>query len=188
MPKKNYALPLERLVGNQLNRLINARVARESEFVRRAVGYAAYKGAQAMRDKILNSPTGTNWHAKYSELRGKPGARYETGTMFESVGRTYGKIIPNRDRRRRSSAVASFGWPADSNGMPKDLPRNPLTKGKRLPDNPYQQWHEDPRYHMMQEYGFDNEGEMVEGMFSQRAGAEAAKLALKEIFDKRGYK
>jgi len=94
----------------------------------------------------------------------------------------------NRDKRKRSTAVASFGWPADSNGMPKDLPRSPMTKGKRSPDNPYQQWHEDPRYHMMQEYGFDNEGEDVPGMFSQNAGAEAAKLALDEIFKKRGYK
>lgn len=188
MAKKSYVLKLNIAVGNELNRLVNARVARESEFIRRAVGYAAYKGADAMREKILNSPTGTKWHAKYSADRGKPGARYETGTMFESVARTYGKIIANQDRRKRSSAVASFGWPADANGMPKDLPRNPLTKGKRLPDNPYQQWHEDPRYHMMQEYGFDNEGEEVEGMFSQRAGVEAAKLALNQMFAKRGYK
>ena len=188
MAKKAYGLKLNIAVGNELNRLVNARVAKESEFIRRAVGYAAYKGAEAMRDKILDSPTSTKWHAYYSSLRGKPGARYETGTMFESVSRTYGKIVTNQDRRKRSTAVASFGWPADENGIPKDLPRNPLTKGKRMPDNPYNQWHEDPRYHLMQEYGFDNEGEQVEGMFSQRAGAIAAKEALNKMFAKRGYK
>lgn len=187
MAKKSYVLKLNIAVGNELNRLVNARVARESEFIRRAVGYAAYKGADAMRDKILNSPTGTKWHNAINEQRGNPaGARYETGTMFESVARTYGKIIANQDRRKRSSAVASFGWPTDSSGMIKDAPRSPMTKGTRMPDGPG--WHSDPRYFMMQEYGFNNEGDMVPGMLSQRAGVEAAKLALNQMFAKRGYK
>jgi hypothetical protein len=188
MAKKSYALPISIAVGNELNRLVNARVKRESEFVRRAVGYAAYKGAQAMRDKVLNSPTGTSWHEAINKQRGNQSlsARYETGTMFESIGRTYGKIIANPDRRKRSNAVASFGWPLDSSGIIKDAPINPTSKGKRMPDGPG--WRSDPKYFMMQEYGFNNEGDMVPGMFSQRSGVAAAKLALDEIFAKRGYK
>jgi hypothetical protein len=186
MAKNGFGLKLNIAVGNEFNRLINARVARESEFIRRAVGYAAYKGAEAMRDKVLNSPTGTNWHKAISRERGKPDARYETGTMFESIGRTYGKIIANQDRRKQSSAIASFGWPLDNSGIIKDAPMSPLTKGKQMPDGPG--WRSDPKYFMMQEYGFNNEGDMVPGMFSQRAGVEAAKLALDQIFAKRGYK
>jgi hypothetical protein len=187
MAKKAYGLKLNIAVGNELNRLVNVRVAKESEFIRRAVGYAAYKGADAMRDKVLNSPTGTKWHRAINEQRGNPtAARYETGTMFESIARTYGKIIPNQDRRKRSAAVASFGWPVDSSDTIKDAPMSPTTKGTRMPDGPG--WRSDPKYFMMQEYGFNNEGDMVPGMFSQRAGVEAAKLALNEIFAKRGYK
>jgi hypothetical protein len=188
MAKNGYGLKLNIAVGNQFNRLVNTRVARESEFIRRAVGYAAYKGAEAMRDKVLNSPTGTSWHEAINKERGNQSlsARYETGTMFESIARTRGKIIANKDRRRRSSAVASFGWPLDSSGIIKDAPTSPTSKGKKMPDGPG--WRSDPKYFMMQEYGFNNEGDMVPGMFSQRAGVKAAKEALDAIFDKRGYK
>jgi hypothetical protein len=188
MAKNGYGLKLNISVGNELNRLVNARVAKESEFIRRAVGYAAYKGAEAMRDKVLNSPTGTRWHEAINKQRGNPTltARYETGTMFESIARTYAKIVANQDRRKRSSAVASFGWPLDSSGIIKDAPMSPTTKGTRMPDGPG--WRSDPKYFMMQEYGFNNEGDMVPGMFSQREGVKAAKDALDQMFVKRGYK
>jgi len=188
MSRKSYALPISIAVGNELNRLVNARVKRESEFVRRAVGYAAYRGAEAMRDKVLNSPTGTSWHEAINKQRGNSSltARYETGTMFESIGRTYAKIVVNQDRRKRSSAVASFGWPLNSAGIIKDAPTNPTSKGKRMPDGPG--WRSDPKYFMMQEYGFNNEGDMVPGMFAMREGVKAAKDALDKLFDKRGYK
>lgn len=182
------ALPFERAIASAVKRAANAALAKTAEDMRRAVGLAAYRGANAMRDKILNSPTGTDWHAHYSAMRGRPGARYETGTMFNSVSKTRGKIVENPDKRRRAYVTASFGWPVDSSGMIKDLPYNPLSKGTDQPSNPYDQWHSDPRYQMMQEYGFNNEGTWVKGMFSQRAGRDAAEQGFREYLAKRGYK
>lgn len=184
---KNYTVKWSLNVGNEFNRMVNAKVAKEAEVTRRAAGFAAYKAADAMRDKILNSPTASRWHKAINEQRNNPeGARYETGTMYESVSRTYGKIVANADRRKQSKVVASFGWPANSDGTIKDAPMNPTTKGTRNPDGPG--WRSDPRYFMMQEYGFDNEGDWVWGMQSQRAGVEAAKIAMDAFFAKRGYK
>ncbi|CAB4148627.1 hypothetical protein UFOVP536_14 [uncultured Caudovirales phage] len=182
------ALPFERAIASAVKRASSAALAKTAEDMRRAVGFAAYHGAMAMRDKVLDSPTGTSWHAHYSAMRGKPGARYETGTMFESIGRSRGKIVESPDRRKRSYVTASFGWPTDSSGMIKDLPTNPLSKGTRMPDNPYGQWHQDPRYHMMQEYGFNLEGTEVPGMFSQQAGKLAAEAKFREFLKSRGYK
>lgn len=188
MAKNNLALPFERAIASAVKRAANAALAKTAEDMRRAVGYAAYHGAQAMRDKVLDSPTGTSWHAHYSALRGKPGARYETGTMFNSISYTRGKIVESSDRRRRSHVTASFGWPTDSSGQIKDLPMNPQSKGSRMPDNPYGEWHSDPRYHMMQEYGFNLEGTQVEGMFSMRAGQKAAEAKFVEFLNRMGYK
>lgn len=189
---KNYTVKWNLNVGNEFNRMINAKVAKEAEVTRRAAGFAAFKAAEAMRDKILNSPTTeggdtSSWHKKANAERGNPeNARYETGTMFESVSRTRGKIVPNADRRKQSSVVASFGWPATESGTIKDAPVSPTTKGTRNPDGPG--WRSDPRYFLMQEYGFDNEGDWVWGMWSQRVGAQAAKIAMDAFFAKRGYK
>ena len=183
---KSLALQLEIAVGNAFNRAKFAAQAKVAEDARRAVGFAAFKGADAMRDRILASPTGTRWHAAISKQRGYPGGRFETGTMFGSVGRTRGKIVENADKRKQSSVKASFGWPTDSGGQMKDLPYNPLSAGSRMPDGPG--WHDDPRYQLMQEYGFDNEGHWTPGMFSQREGAIAAKKALSDYFRKLGYK
>jgi hypothetical protein len=193
---KNYTVKWSLNVGNEFNRMVNAKVAKEAEVTRRAAGFAAFKAADAMRDKILNSPTATEWHKRINKERGNPeGARYETGTMFESVSRTYGKIVANADRRKQSSVVASFGWPAAEDGTIKDAPMNPMTKGTRRPDGPQWSqpgwgWRSDPRYFLMQEYDkqYDGNPEITKGMHAQRAGVEAAKIAMDAFFAKRGYK
>ena len=185
---RTLALPFERAIASAVKRAANSALKKTAEDMRRAVGFAAYHGAMAMRDKVLDSPTGTDWHKHYSDLRGRPGARYETGTMFESIGRSRGKIVENPDRRKRAYVTASFGWPTDTSGMIKDLPTNPLSKGTAEPSNPYNQWHEDARYQMMQEYGFDLEGHHVPGMFSMRAGQAAAEIKFKEYLNRMGYK
>lgn len=184
-------------VPNLRARLVNPILMRESEIIRReGIGRAARIGANAMRDKILNSPTASNWHKRVSEERGHPGARYETGTMFGSVTYTFGKIIESPDKRKRARVHASFGWPAskyegpDGTTVIKDAPRSPSTKGTNGIDkeNGYGNWREDPRYFVMQEYGFELEGDYVEGMYSMRAGGKAAMEYLDGFLKKRGYK
>lgn len=152
-----------------------------------AAGKSARAGFSAMRDKILDSPTlrpGSNWHKMINARRGNPpGARYETGTMFNSVFYNRGRIVEARDRRRRGSVTAGFGWPASEDNVIKDAPTSPLG---RQPDGPG--WRDDPKYFVMQEYGFPHEGYEVPGMYSQKAGAEAAKIALDQELKRRGYK
>lgn len=171
-------------IANAANRKKYPWLEKVAEDMRRSAGYGAFKGADAMRGKILDSPTGSSWHKAINRDRGNPpGARFETGTMYNSVSRTYGRIVPSRDARKRGSVTASFGWPADADGIIKDAPSAP--KG-RMPDGPG--WRDDPKYFLMQEYGFDNEGRSVPGMRSQAAGVEAAKKAIQEELKRRGYK
>ena len=173
-------------VANKNNRKKYPWLEKVAEDMRRSAGFAAYKGAQAMREKILDSPTnrpGSKWHEMANARRGNPsGARYETGTMYNSVSRTYGRIVYGQDARRRGSVTAGFGWPADSDGKISEAPASPIG---RQPDGPG--WRDDPRYFEMQEYGFPHEGHDVPGMESQAAGVEAAKRALTEELKRRGY-
>ena len=157
----------------------------EVEKMRRAVGLAAYRGAQAMRDKILNSPTNSNWHRIVSEQRGHPGGRYDTGTMYGAVTYNRGRIEFPKDLRRSGKAIAAFGWPSNSSGDIKDAPTAPAGPPGF---GSWGEWRQDPRYFVMQEYGFDNEGVDVPGMYSQKAGAIAADAVMDEFFRKNGYK
>lgn len=160
-------------------------LAKIAEDMRRSAGFAAYHGAKAMREKILDSPIPDSYsHRMVNARRGNPpNARYETGTMYNSVSFNRGSISHPKDQRRRGSVSAGFGWPADENGIIKDAPTSPIG---RQPDGAG--WRDDPKYFMMQEYGFPHEGRTVPGMFSQRAGVEAAKIALNEELKRRGYK
>lgn len=177
-------------IANAANRKKYPWLEKIAQDMRIAAGRAAAAGADAMRDKILNSPTGSSWHIAINIERGKRppninqwGSRYETGTMFNLVSANRGKIVENADRRRRGSVTAGFGWPAMSDGTIKDAPSSPVG---RAPDGPG--WRTDPKYFLMQEYGFNNMGDQVEGMYSQQAGVEAAKLVLNNELRKMGYK
>lgn len=173
-------------IANAVNRAVNAKLAKIAEDSRRAAGYAAFKGKDAMRDKILDSPTGSKYHEWINIMRGNNiGARYDTGAMFNSVSMTRGKIIENQDKRKRSSVTASFGWPIDASG---DIaPVNP-SKRSRESTNRIGSWAEDPRYFKMQEYGWSLYNVDYPGMFAQKAGLTAARKAMDEYFRSKGYK
>jgi hypothetical protein len=156
----------------------------EAQNVRKAVRFASRAAARAMKDKILDSPTGSKWHSAINSMRGNPdGARLETGTMYDAVASMEPKIVENADRRRQSAVVGGFGWPADANGNIKDA--SPRRRSQADPDG---DWRTDPKYFMMQEYGFDLDGDFVPGMHAQQAGVEAFKTNLDEYWKKRGYK
>jgi hypothetical protein len=140
-----------------------------------ALTAAAEAGADAMRYTVLNSPPTGN--------KADDGQRVETFTMFDSIGFSKSVEPRSRDRRRRSSASASFGFPADKDGNIKDAPRVP-TRGEAS-----EKWRSDPNYFVMQEYGdsmFDEA--FYHGMFSQRAGMDAAQTAFDAYMKKKGYK
>jgi hypothetical protein len=142
---------------------------------RRALDAAAAAGADAMRYTVLNSPPTGN--------KADDGQRVETFTMFDSIGRSKAAEPKSKDRRRRSSVSASFGFPADADGNIKDAPAVP-TRGQAS-----EKWRSDPNYFVMQEYGdsmFDEA--FYHGMFSQRAGLEAARSAFDAYMKKKGYK
>lgn len=136
---------------------------------------AATAGQEAMRDKVLNSPpTGS----KFDD-----GSRIDTWTMFDSISKSRVKEVKPTDQRRRTSASVSFGFPADADGNIKDAPTSP-TRGQAS-DN----WRSDPNYFVMQEYGDSMFDEATyPGMFSQKAGLEAAKNAFTEYMKRKGYK
>lgn len=122
----------------------------------------------AMRDRVLNAPP-----------TGSPvddGARYDTGTMYESIDRSKTLVKPGLDRRYRQQAVARFGFPANPDGTIADAPAAPARPSK----NP-SRWREDPNYFAMQEYGDTEFDVFYPGMFSQTAG----ELAFRQDFDKR---
>lgn len=151
--------------------------------IRLAVSRAGIAGAKAMRERILDSPTGTPWHVKTNAWRGmnRPsingkdgpvnnswGSRLETGNMYNSVSANYGKIVPSRDRRNRQSVVGGFGWPATSGGSIKAAPSRPINRSRR-PDE--KNWGTDRNYFEMQEYGLGN---INSPMLSQEYGRIAA--------------
>jgi hypothetical protein len=152
--------------------------------MRLAVSRAGKAGADSMRNTILYSPTGTLWHDRrniwrqanrepIAGINNQIGSRIETGNMYNSVSRKYGKIVPGKDKRYKQDIVGGFGWPADEMGNIKDAPSSPISKS-RMPDTP--NWRSDPRYFAMQEYGFDN----TPGMNSQETASLAARKKLEE--------
>jgi len=164
--------------------------------LRLAVSRAGMAGARAMRERILDSPTGNDnpypgWsHIRRNAWRGmnRPsingkdgpvnnswGSRLETGNMYNSVSANYGKIVPGADRRRMQSIQGGFGWPATEGGKIKPAPSRPLNRS-RQPDRA--NWGTDRNYFEMQEYGFGN----TPGMNAQQAGETAAyKKLIEEI-------
>lgn len=181
-----HDLDLKNPIANASNRKKYSWLQKVAEDLREITTIAAQAGANGMRDKILDSPTNnpSGWHQAINAQRGNtPNARYETGTMFESVQARRGRIVQSKDRRRRGSVQASFGWPATSSGNIADAPMSPMV---RQPDGPG--WREDPKYFVMQEFGFPHEGREVPGMQSQRHGLKAAMVKLQEETRKRGYK
>jgi hypothetical protein len=185
-----HDLDLKNPVANAANRKKYPWLQKVAEDLRDATTEAAKAGASAMRDTILNSPTGSDWHVGINIQRGKRppyinmwGSRYETGTMYNSVDFRKGRITQAKDRRRRGSVNASFGWPATASGQIADAPTSPIG---RKPDGPG--WRDDPKYFVMQEYGFNNEGTAVPGMNSQKAGLDAAMIKIQQEMRKRGYK
>ena len=157
--------------------------------MRKAAGRAARSGAMAMQERILNSPTNSEWHKRRNAWRGQNrpsiggkyvgpvnntwGSRIETGNMYNLISASRGKIVPGKDRRYNQSIVASFGWPATEGGVIKDAPSSLLPQS-RNPDTP--NWREDPRYIAMQEYGFGK----TPGMHAGEAGMEIARRRLIE--------
>jgi hypothetical protein len=159
-----------------------------SKELRLAVSRAGIAGAKAMRERILDSPTGSDWHTRRNAWRGmsRPsingkdgpvnnswGSRLETGNMYNSVSANYGKIVPGRDKRRMQSIQGGFGWPATKDGNIKPAPSRPLNRS-RQPDT--DNWGANRNYFEMQEYGF---GE-TPGMHATDAGREAARKKLIE--------
>ncbi len=151
--------------------------------IRLAVSRAGIAGAKAMRERILDSPTGSDWHTRRNAWRGmsRPsingkdgpvnnswGSRLETGNMYNSVSANYAKIVPGRDRRNRQNIVGGFGWPATSDGNIRQAPSRPINRS-RQPDT--RNWGADRNYFEMQEYGLGNIGSP---MLSQEYGRIAA--------------
>jgi hypothetical protein len=159
--------------------------------LRLAVSRAGMAGAKAMRERILDSPTGTDWHIRRNAWRGinRPsingkdgavnnswGSRLETGNMYNSVSANYGKIVPGVDKRRMQSIQGGFGWPATRDGRIKPAPSRPLNRSRR-PDT--DNWGSDRNYFEFQEYGIG-----VPPMNATEAGMEAARKKLTEEINK----
>ena len=137
---------------------------------------AAKAGQEAMQNKILNSPT---YSARHN------GRRYNTGTMFESVGKSNVKTAYPDDKRMRGSASVSFGFPAYPDGRIKDAPTNPSGP----PREESLAWRSDPNYFVMQEYGDSMFDEATyPGMFSQAAGYRAAVEAFETYLKRKKIK
>lgn len=158
--------------------------------LRLAVSRAGMAGAKAMRERILNSPTGNDWHIRRNAWRGlnRPsingkdgpvnnlwGSRLETGNMYNSVSAQYGKIVPNRDRRRMQTITGGFGWPASADGKIKSAPARPINRS-RQPDR--KNWGADRNYFEIQEYGLNGIRAMNSGDFGRAA---AHKKFMEEI-------
>jgi hypothetical protein len=185
MPSNRSAFSkLERVLSPEYILKKNPAMQKLAREMRLAVSRAGKAGADSMRNTILYSPTGTLWHdrrniwraANREPIAGKSnqiGSRMETGNMYNSVSRKYGKIVPGKDKRYKQDIVGGFGWPADEMGNIKDAPSSPMS-ASRSPDTP--NWRSDPRYFAMQEYGFDN----TPGMNSQETASYAARKKLEE--------
>ena len=161
--------------------------------IKRAVTRAGMAGANSMRETILDSPTGSEWHGRRNAFRAeyrppigkgvknKPGSRIETGNMYNSVSYKRGKAIPDSDRRKKQGVMGGFGWPATELGIIRDAPSSPMANS-RNPDR--RNWRTDPRYFAMQEYGFDR----TPGMNSQQTASKVAYDKLIEELAKLGIK
>lgn len=140
-----------------------------------AMREAAKAGEEAMKDRVLDSPpTGS---------KVDDGRRVDTWTMYDSISRSRVKETKSRDRRRRTSATVSFGFPANADGSIKNAPAAP-TRGQAS-----DRWRSDPNYFVMQEYGDSMFDDITyPGMFSQRDGAAAAIAAFDSYMKRKGYK
>lgn len=140
-----------------------------------ALRAAARAGEEAMKDRVLDSPP-----------TGSPmddGRRVDTFTMFDTISRSRVKESKPNDRRRRTSASVSFGFPANNDGSIKNAPAAP-TRGQAS-----DRWRSDPNYFVMQEYGDSMFDDITyPGMFSQRDGAAAAIAAFDSYMKRKGYK
>lgn len=184
---------IEKIISPEYILKKNPAMLKKAQKIKRAVTRAGVAGAKSMRETILDSPTGSLWHGRKNEFRAtrpgigregvtnKAGSRIETGNMYNSVSYKRGKAIPDSDRRKRQGVTGGFGWPATEAGEIKNAPSSPMP-GSREPD--MANWRSDPRYFVMQEYGFDG----TPGMFSQREAAKIAKAKLMEEFNKIGIK
>lgn len=185
MPNNRSAFAkLERVLQPEYILKKNPAMQKLAREMRLAVSRAGKAGADSMRNTILYSPTGSLWHdrrniwraANREPIAGKSnqiGSRIETGNMYNSVSRKYGKIVSGKDKRYKQDIVGGFGWPADEMGNIKDAPSSPMS-ASRSPDTP--NWRSDPRYFAMQEYGFDG----TRGMNSQETASQAARQKLEE--------
>ena len=175
MAKVTFSKDLKQLLAAPGQRKRFPHLQKIADDTKVALREAARAGQDAMRGVVLDSPpTGS---------KSDDGKRVDTFTMFDSIGRSRVRETKQRDRRRRGSVSVSFGFPADKDGNIKDAPAVP-TRGQAS-----EKWRSDPNYFVMQEYGdsmFDEA--FYPGMFSQKAGMDAAKTAFDMYMKKKGYK
>jgi hypothetical protein len=195
---KSQFLKIEKRISPEYILKKSPAMQKKAAEIKRAVTRAGMAGAKSMRERILNSPTGSLWHGRVNTFRAtrpgigtegvtnKNGSRIETGNMYNSVSYKRGKAIPDSDRRKRQGVAGGFGWPATETGEIKNAPSSPMSKS-RNPDSkePWMKpWRSDPRYFAMQEYGFGT----TPGMDSQRKASIKAEEVLKDELAKLGIK
>jgi hypothetical protein len=201
---KSQFLKIEKRLSPEYILKKNPAMLKKAQEIKRAVTRAGMAGAKEMRKVILNSPTGSPWHnrvnvwraANKSSIMSKDGesvnnnsgsgARLDSGNMYNSVSYKRGKAIPDSDRRKRQGVTGGFGWPASQDGQIKDAPSSPLSRSRNPdPTEPgMKPWRNDPRYFVMQEYGFGS----TPGMDSQRKASIEAEKVLKDELAKLGIK
>lgn len=142
----------------------------EEEKIRRIIGRAARKGAEATRHNIMfDSATGTSWHRRINNIRKQPiGARKETGKMLESV-----KFSRPVKDKTTGLWIASFGFPFAENTFGNIANTRSSKKYTNRLDsmrNPkFRPWGSDKNYIAMQEYGSEMPGSNIKvGMHATR--------------------
>lgn len=175
MAKVKFSIDLPNLLPAPGQRKRFPHLQKLADDYKLAMREAAKAGQNAMKDRVLDSPpTGSKMD---------DGRRVDTWTMYDSIGKSRVRENPSRDRRRRTSATVSFGFPADSNGDIKDAPSAP-TRGQAG-----ERWRSDPNYFVMQEYGDSMFDELsYPGMKSQEDGVKAAITAFDSYMKRKGYK
>ena len=196
---KKAFLNIERALSPDYILKNNPGMQRIAKELKRAISRAGLAGANSMRSTILDSPTGNNWNSpvldggpspwshrrqniwrannrpaingKGGSVNNLEGSRMETGNMYNSVSYKRGKIVSGPDKRFKQDIVGGFGWPADSSGNIKDAPGSPMSRSR---DSDTTNWRQDPRYFVMQEYGFG----ITPGMNSQDKARAAAQIVL----------
>ena len=154
----------------------------QEEKVRRIIGRAARKGADATRHNIMfESATGTAWHRRINKMRKQPiGARRETGKMLESV--RFSRPVKNTTT---GLWEASFGFPYAENTFGNIAnTRSSKKYTSRLDSmrNPkFRPWGSDKNYIAMQEYGSDMPGSNVK--VGMHATGKAMVVVQKYIVD-----